>query len=66
MIDLPPLNVDEEQLVEAIRGHEHLHESDVHDYLLFVRSRRETTDAIAKEHYPAWPGEEENKHEGQD
>jgi len=60
MIELPPLSVDEERLVEAIRGHEHLHESDVRDYLLFVRAKREVIDAVAKEGYPTWPetGEE--------
>ena len=65
-IDLPPLTLDEERLTAAIGGAEHLHESDVGAFLLFVRSRREVTDTTAKEHYPDWPGGEESEHEGQD
>ena len=59
--ELPLLSVDEEHLVAIIRGREHLHDTDIHDYLLFVRARREVTDMIAREHYPDWPGEEESK-----
>ena len=62
-IDLPPLGADEERLVAAIRGHEHLHESDIRDYLLFVRARQEATDTAAKREYPTWP-EIEKKKEG--
>ena len=65
-IDLPPLTLDEERLTAAIGGAEHLHESDVGAFLLFVRSRREVIDTVAKKHYPDWPGEEESKHESQD
>ena len=65
-VELPPLDLDEERLVATIHGHEHLHESDIYDYLLFVRARREVTDAVAKEHYPDWPGGEESEHEGSD
>ena len=64
MIELPPLSVDEERLVATIRGHEHLHDIDIHDYLLFVRARREVTDTVAKQEYPTWPETgEESTHE---
>ena len=55
MTGLPPLTADEERLVAAVRGHEHLHESDIRDYLLFARARREATDTVAKQGYPNWP-----------
>lgn len=54
-IELPPLTVNEERLVATIRGHEHLYDNDIHDYLLFVGARREVTDTVAKERCPAWP-----------